>query len=183
MGTDGEKRLFLFRKKLNKYFFLLIIGMLLLGSNLFSSIDLADELSITYYVPDDYPTIQQAIDVANDGDSIIVKTGIYHENVQIEKTISLLGEGTPQILADGSYYCIELRVDNIIIDNFNLKNSGIGGNKAAIRIISNNNSIKNCVVEDNDNVGILIYKNTFGNTIQSSFTSFPARTLHNYILT
>lgn len=67
MGTAGEKKLFLFRMKSNKCFFLLIIGMLLLGSNVFSSIDLADELSITYYVPDDYPTIQQAIDVAEDG--------------------------------------------------------------------------------------------------------------------
>ena len=30
----------------------------------------------TYFVKDDYPTIQTAIDAANSGDTIIVKSGI-----------------------------------------------------------------------------------------------------------
>ena len=33
------------------------------------------------YVPDDYKTIQKAIDNASDGDTIIVRDGIYKENI------------------------------------------------------------------------------------------------------
>ncbi|MFB0501107.1 MAG: cohesin domain-containing protein, partial [Candidatus Bathyarchaeia archaeon] len=39
-------------------------------------------------VPDDYPTIQEAINNANDGDTIFVYNGTYHEHVTINKSIS-----------------------------------------------------------------------------------------------
>ncbi|MGD6807058.1 MAG: right-handed parallel beta-helix repeat-containing protein [Candidatus Bathyarchaeia archaeon] len=48
----------------------------------------------TIIVPDDYTTIQSAIDHANDGDSILVKAGTYEEQtLNINKSISLNGEG------------------------------------------------------------------------------------------
>lgn len=48
----------------------------------------------TIVVPDDYPTIEAAIENATDGDTIFVKKGIYEENpLQINKTLSLIGEG------------------------------------------------------------------------------------------
>ena len=37
----------------------------------------------TIYVPDDYPTIQQAVDNATSGDTIIVRDGNYTENVVV----------------------------------------------------------------------------------------------------
>jgi len=37
----------------------------------------------TIYVPDDYPTIQQAVNNATPGDVIIVEDGTYHENVHV----------------------------------------------------------------------------------------------------
>jgi nitrous oxidase accessory protein len=50
----------------------------------------------TITVPDDYPTIQDAINTANDGDIIFVRSGIYegpiNETLVISKPLSLIGE-------------------------------------------------------------------------------------------
>jgi pectin methylesterase-like acyl-CoA thioesterase len=44
----------------------------------------------TIIVPDDYPTIQAAINAANDGDTIFVKIGTYYEHVVVNKSLSLI---------------------------------------------------------------------------------------------
>ena len=55
---------------------------------------LAKADSKTIVVPDDYPTIEAAIEIATDGNTIFVKKGVYEENpLEINKTISLIGEG------------------------------------------------------------------------------------------
>jgi pectin methylesterase-like acyl-CoA thioesterase len=47
----------------------------------------------TIDVPHDYKTIQQAVDAAANGDTILVQAGAYDESVVIDgKSISLIGE-------------------------------------------------------------------------------------------
>jgi predicted outer membrane repeat protein len=60
---------------------------------LISNLTFAD----TIYVPEDYPTIQEAINSANDNDTIIISSGIYSEN------IDYLGKN----LMIGSYFILE----------------------------------------------------------------------------
>jgi hypothetical protein len=53
------------------------------------------QLGNTITVPDDYPTISQAIGNATNGDTIHVKAGTYCEQqILINKTITLIGEDT-----------------------------------------------------------------------------------------
>jgi len=53
----------------------------------------------TINVPGDYPTIQQAIDNASDGDTIIVAAGTYTEQLIINKSIDLIGQSGAKIVA------------------------------------------------------------------------------------
>lgn len=56
----------------------------------------------TVIVPDDYDTIQEAVDAANDGDIVFVKAGTYNGSVTIDKPLALIGEDkeTTTILGD-----------------------------------------------------------------------------------
>jgi nitrous oxidase accessory protein len=52
-------------------------------------------------VPNDYSTIQQAINNANNGDTIIVKRGIYYGALEINKSVSLIGEDACATVING----------------------------------------------------------------------------------
>ncbi len=55
-------------------------------------------LSATIYVPDDYPTIQNAIDKARHGDTVIVRPGTYVENIDfMGKIIVVRSEQGPDV--------------------------------------------------------------------------------------
>ena len=43
----------------------------------------------TIYVPDNYSTIQSAVNAATSGDTIIVRNGIYTENVYVDKSLTI----------------------------------------------------------------------------------------------
>jgi hypothetical protein len=46
--------------------------------------------SKTITVPDDFPAIQEAINAAGAGDTILVKRGMYVENPVVNKSVSLI---------------------------------------------------------------------------------------------
>ena len=55
----------------------------------------------TIVVPDDQPTIQQAIDAAGSGDTVYVRSGTYYEHVTIGKSLTLQGEDKDTTVIDG----------------------------------------------------------------------------------
>ncbi len=46
----------------------------------------------TFYVPDDYETIQVAVDAASPGDTVIVRDGRYIENIEVHKSLTIWSE-------------------------------------------------------------------------------------------
>ena len=56
----------------------------------------------TIIVPDSYPTIQQAVDNATDGDTIFVRSGAYHENININNNIICTDKGIEDFNRSGT---------------------------------------------------------------------------------
>jgi len=111
----------------------------------------------TLKVPYDYPTIQEAINNANSGDTIFVHKGIYAENIVINKSITLIGEDRESTIIDGKAIgnVVSIKASNVTINGFTIRNSdpfvgcGIFIESFGNIVVSNNN-IKN------NNIGIQI---------------------------
>lgn len=134
----------------------------------------------TINVPKDYPTIQEAINNANLGDVIFVWKGLYHEDVEINKTVSLLGEDRDLTVIRGSEspYAISITANGVTVKDFTV----IASNNTVSPIIleSAGNMLINDMIEGGyygvvlsgsvDNVisGNMISNNTYGLEIRSS---------------
>lgn len=98
----------------------------------------------------DYTTIQEALNNAEENQTIIIKTGTYKEILNIKKTIKIVGEENTIInpISKKNKYAIRLGAPNIIIKNLTIKNGAPGLYTTGIRISSSKNQIENCRFED-----------------------------------
>jgi len=70
-------------------------------------------------------TIQNAVAVANDGDTVLVDPGMYKErNILIQKSIVLKGIDFPVLDGERKYAIISVKTRNATVDGFKLQHSG-----------------------------------------------------------
>jgi nitrous oxidase accessory protein len=74
----------------------------------------------TIIVPDDYPTIQQAADAADSGDTVYVRAGTYYEAVSVDKSLSLVGEDRETTVIDGGPSGRVMTVSAYDVDHFSV---------------------------------------------------------------
>ena len=76
-----------------------------------------------------HTTIQAAIKAANPGDTIRVWAGTYTENIVVNKTVILIGNGTSNTTIDGSWIgdSLTITADSVEVSNFKLISSGENG--------------------------------------------------------
>lgn len=129
----------------------------------------ATSLSNEIVVPDDYPTIQEAIDNANMYDTIRVKTGTYPENIKVDVTaLTIIGENPKETIIDGSG---NGNVVNIVgdthmvtISGFTIRNGDVGITFTTDVGVPTYNTITGNIISNNG-IGIKITGATRSNTI------------------
>ncbi len=103
-------------------------------------------------------TVKNAVSLAKHGDTLLIKKGVYYENeITIDKTLTIIGEGFPIIDANSKSKLFTVIADSVIIKGLHIKNIALSYTEdlSAIRIKKQ----KYFVVEDNilENIFFGIY--------------------------
>jgi nitrous oxidase accessory protein len=135
----------------------------------------------TLRVPEDYSTIQAAIDASKRGDVIQVSAGIYYEHVVINEEIKLMGANKETTIIDGNHVgnVVHVQVSAVTVTGFTVRNGNngirvmgtIGSVNVTGNIIRNNrygiSLIGDDVTSTTDNI---IVGNTFQNNSNVSIS-------------
>ena len=142
----------------------------------------------TYHVGKKFgtQTIQQTINQASDGDTILVEPGIYHEkNLLVNKSIVLKGIDFPVLDGESKYEIISIKSSYVTIDGFKVIHSGSGTleDPAGIKIYDSHNVTiinnklhdtffgiytqygKNCIIKNNTLQSYAVAEQQIGNGI------------------
>lgn len=96
-------------------------------------------------------TIKEAMEQASNGDTILVKKGIYKEaNIKIDKEITLIGEDMPTIDGNKEGEIITIGANNVTVDGFRIINVGLSytTDYASVRVVNSSGfTIKNLELE------------------------------------
>jgi len=135
----------------------------------FPQIDPVEAEVRTIVVPDDYVSIREAIDNAADGDTIFVKEGTYHENVVVNKSLSLVGENVDTTIIDGNppegyRIPIKIQCDNVSVSGFKLLYGYAGITVGEVKFCS----ISGNRIASNQH-GILLVGTSFSNVTENYF--------------
>lgn len=163
-----------------------ILLFFLLSTSGIAAISSAQRTGRTLYVCSNgstrFSSIQHAIQNARDGDTIYIHNGTYHENIQITKSITIIGEHKQSTIIQPSQqhinYIIYISADNVTISGLTIQSSKQNLFTAALlldnteNITIQNNTIQHC------QKGIVLWQNTTNTTIYNN--NFINNSLHIY---
>ena len=153
-------------KTIIKILFILVFSLALMESALSQTRVIGPGQGLT--------TLTEAIEQAEDGDTLIVQGGRFQESpILIDKSIVLLGKDRPVIDGENKHQVLFVKADNVIIDGFVFSNAASSHTRdnAAIRMDGvNGGEIRNNHLENNF-FGIYLGRsenvNIIGNTIRA----------------
>jgi parallel beta-helix repeat protein len=131
-------------------------------------------------VPIDLPTIQEAISVAGSGYTIFVYNGTYHERLSITKPLLLIGEDPTTTIIDGGGNgdIVNVGADNVVVQNFTIRNSGTDYSSAGISIDNYGRSwyygnalISSNIITNNSGWGIQFYYSSDNIVLENNITN------------
>jgi parallel beta-helix repeat protein len=119
--------------------------------------------------PGNHTHIQDAVNLAHDGDTVFVYGGDYHENVFIDKAIRLVGENTSKVLLNGgTRSAIKVVANNVEITGFTINAEQVNSyNDAGIYVASCGNHIHDNQLIKSEWYGITIFNSSY-NVIENN---------------
>ena len=175
--------------------FLLIISLFFVNFNFFVKAD-SKEIYVrsNYFGTSEgsaekpYKSIQEAIDIANVGDTIYIFGGLYKENLIVNKKLKIVG-GIDNIetILDSRFderYLIDVTAHEVTIEGLTacdadgITSSPIG---ALISLKSNNNRIISNNITSSKSYGIYIHSSSNDNFISNNFVNNTKRGIYIYL--
>jgi nitrous oxidase accessory protein len=156
--------------------FLLLIALLtipILGT-LSLNIQMGHANSKNLIVPDNFPTINNAIGNASQGDTILVRKGVYYENPTVDKPLTIIAQEQGQTiiigaggLERGAKPVFKLAANNINLKGFTIKSQNYSSqtNYATGVLVAGDS----CTLTDNNIVGT--YYGIFASVQTATFIS------------
>jgi nitrous oxidase accessory protein len=100
-----------------------------------------------------FKSINKAMALAKDGDTVVVNKGLYREGtIIIDKKIVFIGKGFPVLDGQKKYEVISVKADGVVVNGFKIIRSGHGSlvEPCGIKVYSRNNVvIQNNILNDN----------------------------------
>jgi hypothetical protein len=122
----------------------------------------ADVSILTVGAGEAYSTIQEAVDAALDGDTIVVLAGTYVENVNVDKDVTILGANqgidgngarSPESIVDGQ---IVINAAGASIDGFKLIGAAAGSlGTTAVEVRANDFTLSNSILDGSGDTAII----------------------------
>ena len=121
-------------------------------------------------------SIQEKIDMASPGDTILVEDGRdpYRENVDVNKPLTLRGVGLPVVDGGRNGSSITLSADGIVVEGFVATNYSRGRSPeeaAGVKIYSNNNKIRNITIYNDDAGTGIVLNGSMNNSVEANNVS------------
>lgn len=133
------------KKKIGSAFFVAILVFLAFATLPFATASPDDVI----YVPDNYATIQKAVNAASTGDTIIARDGTYTDNINVNKQLTIRSENAYANCivqaADTEDHVFEITADYVTIHGFTVKGA-TGTWKAGIYL---SDYVEHCTISNN----------------------------------
>ncbi|MCK5260724.1 MAG: right-handed parallel beta-helix repeat-containing protein [Thermoplasmatales archaeon] len=125
-----------------------------------------------------YSKIQDAINDSSNGDTVYVydDSSPYYENLNVDKSITLIGEDKDTTVIDGTSVeniVVNISADNVILSGFTIQKFGIYNysyDHYLINILSDYNIISDNIFTSNRTVGVHILYSEYNNISDNIFT-------------
>jgi len=146
-------------RKLYVVFTCIILGITIISVPISSDENTSNIIIVDDDGSADFISIQEAIDYADEGDTIFVYSGTYYGNISIHKSLSIIGEDKYSTIIDGTdivWAAVITAPNGAVIENFTIKNSRAGVRIGEWNASSKNNIIQNNIISVKIN-GILVY--------------------------
>lgn len=152
---------------MKKLTYIFILGFLIL------SVQYSWANTITVCGSCETKSIKAAIAIAEEGDTILVKPGVYKESgIKVDKGLTIIGEGLPTIDGQDKGEIVTIGADNVTLDGFKIINVGSSytTDYASVRVVTSKNFVIQNLVLEKLFFGIYVQRSQHGKILNNKVT-------------